>query len=230
MMVKRDATTDLPTRLGRFLVIAYTVTADFDPGEPPPWVSSEGSGAPRLRRGEAQPDGGVDALRREHLALVKGDVADGRPVLTRVHSECMTGDVFGSLRCDCGEQLEEALRRMEAEGRGVLLYMRQEGRGIGLVNKLRAYALQDDGHDTVEANEALGFCEDERDYAISAGILLDLGVREVALLTNNPRKISGLEEGGVRIVRRVPLLVSANDANRGYLETKRDKLGHLFGA
>jgi 3,4-dihydroxy 2-butanone 4-phosphate synthase/GTP cyclohydrolase II len=222
VIVRRAAATVLPTRYGRFDVFAYTVCADFDPGEPPPWVDDARGGGP------LSPAHDLNALQREHLALVRGNVDDGEAVLVRVHSECMTGDVFGSLRCDCGEQLEHALRSMDEAGRGVLLYMRQEGRGIGLTNKLRAYALQDAGHDTVEANQALGFCEDGRDYAISAGILLDLGVRRVELMTNNPRKIIGLEEGGVSIVRRVPILVSANEANRDYLATKRDKMGHLL--
>lgn len=222
MIVRRAASTALPTRHGWFEVVAYTVRGDFDPGEPPPWAEEGGVVAMPTQQDP-------NMWQREHLALIKGDVSQAGPVLVRVHSECMTGDVFGSLRCDCGEQLEQALHLMAEAGRGILLYMRQEGRGIGLVNKLRAYALQDNGHDTVEANAALGFCEDGRDYAVSAAILLDLGVSEVELLTNNPRKISGLEEGGVRIVRRLPILISPNEANRSYLTTKRDKLGHLIG-
>jgi 3,4-dihydroxy 2-butanone 4-phosphate synthase/GTP cyclohydrolase II len=162
-----------------------------------------------------------------HLALVLGDVARGGPVLTRVHSECLTGDIFGSLRCDCGEQLDLALRRVAAEGRGVVLYMRQEGRGIGLHNKLRAYQLQDEGLDTVEANERLGFAADLRHYGVGAQILVDLGVREMRLLTNNPKKVVGLEAGyGLRVVEQIPLLVPENPENARYLETKRIKLGH----
>ncbi len=163
-----------------------------------------------------------------HLALVMGDVADGRPVLVRVHSECLTGDALGSRRCDCGAQLELAMERIRMEGRGIVLYMRQEGRGIGLCNKLRAYALQEQGMDTVEANERLGFPPDLRDYGISAQILADLGVREVRLLTNNPRKVTGLEQYGIRVVERIPLVVPPTPENRFYLQTKREKLGHLL--
>jgi 3,4-dihydroxy 2-butanone 4-phosphate synthase/GTP cyclohydrolase II len=163
-----------------------------------------------------------------HIALVKGEVCGRENVLVRVHSECMTGDIFGSLRCDCGEQLRLSLRRIAEEGRGVLLYMRQEGRGIGLVNKLKAYALQDSGLDTVEANEHLGFPPDPRDYGIGAQILADLGLHKIRLLTNNPRKIVGLEGYGLKVSERVPISVGATDHNREYLETKRDKLGHLI--
>jgi len=162
-----------------------------------------------------------------HLALALGDLAAGGPVLARVHSECLTGDIFGSLRCDCGEQLDLALRLVAAEGRGVVLYMRQEGRGIGLHNKLRAYQLQDEGLDTVEANERLGFAADLRHYGIGAQILVDLGVRELRLLTNNPKKVVGLEGGyGLRVVQQVPLVVPANPENARYLHTKQAKLGH----
>ena len=163
-----------------------------------------------------------------HLALVKGRVAGGGPALVRVHSQCLTGDVLGSQRCDCGQQLHAALRAIARRGRGVLLYLRQEGRGIGLAEKLKAYALQDTGLDTVEANVRLGYPADLRDYGIGAQILADLGVREIELLTNNPRKLVGLEAHGLRIVRRVPIRVPATRHNRRYLATKRDKLGHLL--
>ena len=165
----------------------------------------------------------------EHLALVIGDITTPEPVLVRVHSQCVTGDVFGSLRCDCGEQIAQALQRIGEEGRGVLLYMRQEGRGIGLHNKLRAYALQDEGMDTVEANHALGFPADRRDYGIGMQILADLGIREMRLLTNNPAKRAGLEGYGLKVVERVPIVVEPNAFNLRYLETKRTKLGHLLG-
>ena len=163
-----------------------------------------------------------------HLALVKGTIDPAAPVLVRVHSECMTGDVFHSLRCDCGEQMEAALAAIEARGSGVFLYMRQEGRGIGLVNKLKAYAIQDQGSDTVEANRTLGFADDLRDYGIGAQILRDLGVSRIALITNNPRKIVGLDRHGLEIVDRVPLEVTPNRRNEAYLRTKKEKLGHLL--
>jgi 3,4-dihydroxy 2-butanone 4-phosphate synthase/GTP cyclohydrolase II len=166
----------------------------------------------------------------EHIALVMGDVANGEPVLVRVHSECLTGDVFGSQRCDCGEQLNLALKRISQEGRGILLYMRQEGRGIGLLNKLKAYHLQDTGMDTVEANEALGFPADLRDYGIGAEILADLGVRELRLMTNNPKKISGINGFGLKIIERIPIEIHHNETNYFYLETKRVKFGHMLNA
>jgi 3,4-dihydroxy 2-butanone 4-phosphate synthase/GTP cyclohydrolase II len=164
----------------------------------------------------------------EHVALVMGDISGGGPVLVRMHSQCVTGDVFGSMRCDCGEQLAKSMELIAREGRGVVVYMRQEGRGIGFHNKLRAYELQDTGLDTVEANEALGFEADRRDYGIGMQILVDLGITEVRFLTNNPRKRAGLEGFGLHMVERVPIVVEPNEFNARYLATKRDKLGHRF--
>jgi 3,4-dihydroxy 2-butanone 4-phosphate synthase/GTP cyclohydrolase II len=202
--VRRSVSLDFPTRVGEFDLHVYL--ADYD--------------------------------ERPHLAICKGDVgkrdAEGKPlkvehpVLVRVHSECLTGDVLGSLRCDCGPQLEQALAMIEEAGEGVLLYMRQEGRGIGLKNKLKAYALQDQGYDTVEANEILGFGADMRDYGVGAQILADLGLSDLELMTNNPRKIIGLEGFGLTISKRVPIEIPADPANLEYLRTKRDKLGHLL--
>jgi len=163
-----------------------------------------------------------------HVALVKGNVSSDKPVLVRVHSECLTGDAFGSLRCDCGEQYAAAMKQINDEGCGVLLYMRQEGRGIGLINKLKAYHLQEQGMDTVEANLALGFPEDRREYGIGAQILADLGIKKIRLLTNNPKKISGLSGYGIEIVDRIPIKITENENNAAYLETKKQKLGHIL--
>ncbi|HEX2202728.1 MAG TPA: bifunctional 3,4-dihydroxy-2-butanone-4-phosphate synthase/GTP cyclohydrolase II [Longimicrobium sp.] len=170
----------------------------------------------------------VDQL--EHVAMIKGDVEGHEDVLVRVHSECLTGDVFHSMRCDCGEQLDAAMRRIDEEGRGVIVYLRQEGRGIGLINKLRAYTLQDEGMDTVEANEKLGFRPDLRDYGIGAQILLDLGLSTIRILTNNPKKIVGIDGYGLSVTSQVPLGVAPNPHNTGYLAAKRDKMGHLLPA
>ena len=165
---------------------------------------------------------------KEHVAIVKGDVSTPEPVLVRVHSECLTGDIFGSHRCDCGPQLHAALDRVETEGRGVVLYMRQEGRGIGLTNKIKAYALQEQGLDTVEANVHLGFPADPRDYGIGAQILNELGIQKMRLMTNNPKKRVGLQSYGLEVTELVPLEVPATADNQGYLETKRDKMGHIL--
>lgn len=169
-----------------------------------------------------------DITGEHHVALVKGEVGDGRDLLCRVHSECLTGDVFGSCRCDCGQQLSAALRRIEQEGRGILLYMRQEGRGIGLINKLKAYELQEQGQDTVQANISLGFAPDLREYWIGAQILQDLGAKELRLLTNNPEKVYGLDGFGVEIVQRVPIEIAPQEYDLKYMRTKQEKMGHIF--
>lgn len=166
---------------------------------------------------------------KEHVAIMRGNVFGREDVLTRVHSECLTGDALGSLRCDCRDQLEASLRRIGREEHGLVLYLRQEGRGIGLLNKLRAYGLQDRGLDTVEANEALGFRDDEREYSIAAHMLFSLKVRSIRLLTNNPRKIEDLTRFGVKIAGRVPHVIPPNEFNRSYLETKQEKSGHVLG-
>ncbi|UGQ44743.1 GTP cyclohydrolase II [Massilia endophytica] len=168
------------------------------------------------------------ATGKEHLAMVLGDIGDGQPVLARVHSECLTGDVLFSQRCDCGAQLEGALQRIAQEGRGVLLYLRQEGRGIGLINKMRAYRLQEAGADTVQANEQLGFKPDQRSYGLVAPMLQQFGVRSLKLMTNNPRKIAAMEKLGIAVAERVPLLVNRNKFNQHYLNTKAAKLGHMM--
>jgi 3,4-dihydroxy 2-butanone 4-phosphate synthase/GTP cyclohydrolase II len=181
-----------------------------------------GYGAFRIHAYESLIDG------QHHVALVLGDLRPEDRVLVRVHSQCLTGDIFSSTRCDCGDQLHKALEMISAEGRGVLLYLRQEGRGIGLVHKIMAYQLQDQGKDTVEANEALGFKADQRDYGIGAQILVELGVRKLRLMTNNPRKFVGLDGYGLTICDRVPIEIPASDASRRYLRTKKEKLGHLL--
>ena len=168
------------------------------------------------------------ATGKEHLAMVLGDISDGAPVLARVHSECLTGDVLFSQRCDCGAQLEGALKKVAAEGRGVVLYLRQEGRGIGLINKMRAYRLQEAGADTVQANEQLGFKADQRNYALVEPMLKQFGVQSLRLMTNNPRKIAAMEALGIPVAERVPLLVNRNKFNQNYLNTKAAKLGHMM--
>jgi GTP cyclohydrolase II len=171
---------------------------------------------------------GANGTLEEFVALSMGDLADGRPVLARIHSQCLTGDVFHSLRCDCRSQLQLAIERVASEGRGLIIYEPKEGRGIGLINKLRAYALQDAGADTVEANESLGFEADLRDYEVAGEIFHHFGIREVRLMSNNPKKIEALEKTGVRVVERVPIVAPARTSTDDYLKTKREKLGHLL--
>jgi 3,4-dihydroxy 2-butanone 4-phosphate synthase/GTP cyclohydrolase II len=168
--------------------------------------------------------------RSSHVALVRGDIGDGKGVLVRVHSSCLTGDVFHSARCDCGAQLHTAMQRVSMEGRGVILYLDQEGRGIGLANKIRAYALQEEGYDTVEANERLGFDADQRDYGLGVQILSDLGVRSMRLLTNNPRKQAGVESYGLLVSELLPIEIPASESTLRYLRTKKEKLGHLLSS
>lgn len=168
--------------------------------------------------------------KQTHVALVKGDIGDGRDIVVRVHSQCLTGDVLHSVRCDCGAQRDAALDRIAAEGRGILLYLHQEGRGIGLANKIRAYELQDEGFDTVEANERLGFKADQRDYGVGVQILRDLGVKSMRLLSNNPRKLVGIEGYGLSVSEWLPLEIPASDSTRRYLKTKKEKLGHKLSS
>jgi 3,4-dihydroxy 2-butanone 4-phosphate synthase/GTP cyclohydrolase II len=170
------------------------------------------------------------AERKTHIALVLGEIGDGKGVLVRIHSSCLTGDVFHSARCDCGPQLHAAMERVAAEGRGVILYLNQEGRGIGLANKIRAYALQDQGYDTVEANERLGFGADQREYGLGVEMLRDLGVKSMRMLTNNPRKLAGVENHGMSVSELVPIEIPASESTRRYLRTKKEKLGHLLSS
>ena len=192
-------------------------------------VKKEVSANIPTKLGDFKAHGYTNILNGEHhIALVKGDIGDGENVLCRVHSECLTGDVFGSLRCDCGDQLHSAMKQIDEEGRGIILYMRQEGRGIGLINKLKTYVLQEEGMDTMEANLALGFEADMREYYIGAQILQDLGIKTIKLLTNNPDKVYQLEDYGMKIVERLPIEMTANEYDEKYLQTKKEKMGHIL--
>jgi GTP cyclohydrolase II len=217
MDLVRYAEADLPTTHGPFRLIVYRERNN----DTPPAEAAPANGAPPTAGGEP-----ADALPREHMAIVKGEVTGRSNVTTRVHSECWTSEVLGSMKCDCREQLEEALEKIAAEGTGVVIYLRQEGRGIGLGNKIRAYALQNQGHDTVDANLALGFDADARNYDIAGRMLADLGVKSVRLLTNNPLKVKGLRDAGVVVSERVSHWVGENQHNAGYLAVKRRKMGH----
>jgi GTP cyclohydrolase II len=195
---------------------------------PLPEIEREGEAQIRTDKGLFRFVGFRDAEGLEHLAVIKGDIR-GSDVLCRVHSECLTGEVFHSRRCECGPQLDLALERIEAEGRGVVVYLRQEGRGIGLLNKIRAYALQDSGKDTLDANLALGFAGDLRQYDVAARMLAELGVQSVSLMSNNPDKVRQLEEAGIKVVRRLAHVVGIHEENRAYMETKEARMGHLIG-
>lgn len=226
MKLQRYAQAELPTAYGPFRLYVYRMvpvlpsgpSSDAASAEPSPFPADQGQPPPSV--------GGVGAIGDEHMAIVKGDIAGGVGVLCRVHSECWTSEVLGSLKCDCRDQLDAALAKIAAEGSGVVVYLRQEGRGIGLGNKIRAYELQSQGADTVEANLRLGFEADARSYDLAAAILDDLGVRSVRLLTNNPLKVAGLEASGVKVADRLSHWVGENQHNASYLAVKRRKMGH----
>lgn len=223
-----DAARDVATTTLAHQELGGQVPGSAD-GSPEDWVRLVDSCDLPTRWGTFRLHGFADLRNgQEHVVLALGELGDGAPVLARVHSECLTGDAFGSRRCDCGAQLEAAMQRIAEEGRGMVLYMRQEGRGIGLLNKIRAYHLQDEGADTVEANQALGFAADLRSYELVAPMLGRLGVQAVRLMTNNPRKVDALQASGVTVAERLSIRVGRNPANQGYLDTKRSKLGHLL--